>query len=715
MDFFAQQDTAKRNTSYLVGLFALAVVALTAVTYVPLMAVKLYLFSGNAVDANLTLVGGGQYAGAPVALLDWGVVGWSLVMTLVVVGCGSFYKISELNAGGSVVAEELGGEEVDAAAADPLRRRLYNVVEEMALASGLAVPRVYVLPDEQGINAFAAGYTINDAAVAVTQGALETLTRDELQAVIAHEFSHILNGDMRLNVRLIGVVHGILIISIAGRVLVEAALRSGRRTRKDGGATAALLVVGGVMAVGGWLGVMFGRMIKSAVSRQREFLADAAAVQFTRNPVGLAGALKKIAAHQAGSALVSPRAEEVSHMCFGAVSKSFKASLQGIFDSHPPIEARIRRWDPGFHPSDLHELGAALAAVEARQVSLAGAGSAAAGVMMMAAAGEVGVVPAAAGGSAPAAAPGAAMAPRPTGETPRVGGNDWAAGERELSYAIGADEVVAMIGNPGPERLVYCASLLTELPQPVMQARAEVLGATSLVYAMLMDPTPVGRRPQIDFLRQEASPGVEREVQRLWGHVRALEAEFRLPVIDLLLPTLRRMTPGQYEVFKRLVGGLIFADGQVTLFEFVVQKVLMHRLEVALGRPARQGVDFASFNGLAPDIELLLSTLAAIGHEHESEAAAAFRAGVDVLPPQIQGRMRYGWRGPVNYPQLGEVLDRLSRSSLGIKRTMINACSHCVLGDGRVTVEEIELLRALCDVLDLPLPPLVPRATRRMA
>src|SRR5690606_28971990 len=246
--------------------------------------------------------------------------------------------------GGSVVAGLLGGLPVNPATDDPDERRLVNVVEEMAIASGVPVPAIYVLPGEESINAFAAGYGVHDAAVAVTRGALKHLTRDELQGVIAHEFSHILNGDMRLNIRLIGLLHGLLLLALIGRVLLRSGGRSrGRRKEKGGSVQVALIGLGLVLL--GYIGVFFGKLIKAAASRQREYLADAAAVQFTRNPEGIAGALKKIGALGAGSRIVHPRAEELSHLYFAS---GLRSSFAGLFATHPPLVERIRRIDPSF-------------------------------------------------------------------------------------------------------------------------------------------------------------------------------------------------------------------------------------------------------------------------------------------------------------------------------------------------------------------------------
>lgn len=322
MDFFAAQDHARRTSRLLVLWFMLAVAGIIATVYLTLV-VALGL-------------GAAEYEAQPVSLWDPEL----LLLTAAGVGgiilLASTYKVIALSRnGGPAIAEELGGRLVSRSTADPLERRLINVVEEMALASGIPAPPVYVLDAEQGINAFAAGSKVTEAVVAVTRGTLEQLSRDELQGVVAHEFSHILNGDMRLNLRLIGVLHGILLLTLAGRVLMRSARGSDR-------GAAPFIMAGLALVVVGYLGVFFGKLIKAGVSRQREYLADASAVQFTRNPAGISGALKRIAG--IGSEIHHPRAEEASHMFFGS-----SAHFSRLLATHPPIETRIKRIDPSFN------------------------------------------------------------------------------------------------------------------------------------------------------------------------------------------------------------------------------------------------------------------------------------------------------------------------------------------------------------------------------
>lgn len=336
-DFFAAQDAARGRSQKLVALFLASVAGLIAAIY--------FAVAGM-------LVAGGELK----RVWDPNVFLWVAGLTVLLVGLSSLGKIMSLRSGGGAVARSVGGRPVDPATTDPDERRLINVVEEMAIASGVQVPEIYVMDAEEGINAFAAGFAPADAAVCVTRGCMRQLNRDELQGVVAHEFSHILNGDMRLNIQLIGLVFGLLVLSIVGQGMMRVVAYSGggrRRGGKDGGAAIifAILALGLILFIAGWIGVLFGRLLQSAVSRQREFLADAAAVQFTRNPGGLAGALRKIGA--AGSRVTNPQGQDVAHLFFAS---GLKLGWAGMFATHPPLEERIRAidpsWDGSFGPSE---------------------------------------------------------------------------------------------------------------------------------------------------------------------------------------------------------------------------------------------------------------------------------------------------------------------------------------------------------------------------
>ncbi|HHX8652600.1 TPA: M48 family metallopeptidase [Vibrio diabolicus] len=335
MDFFDHQDTARQRTGLLVFLFSLAVVTITGL--VSVLSIGIYYgVTGEHFDQETALT--------YVLLCFAGV--------LLVVTISSMVRLSALTSnGGRGVAESIGGKLISSNTLDAKHRQLLNVVEEMAIASGIPVPPVYVMQEERGINAFAAGMSIDDAVIGVTQGALDSFTRDELQGVIAHEFSHILNGDMRLNTRLIGVLFGITCIAHFGHLVLDNTHHTSRVSRSSSDSDkgfAVIMLIAIICLVLGWIGTLFGSMIKAAISRQREFLADASAVQFTRNDQGIAGALKKIGSHMAGSSLNTKASDEMSHMMFG---QSKISGFSGLFATHPPLEERIRRIEPGWDGS----------------------------------------------------------------------------------------------------------------------------------------------------------------------------------------------------------------------------------------------------------------------------------------------------------------------------------------------------------------------------
>ncbi|WNO60366.1 M48 family metallopeptidase [Rheinheimera sp. MMS21-TC3] len=331
-NFFAQQDLARRNTRLLIVLFALAVLLLVTLTN------AVVLFSLGFIDTS-TL--DDQYGSDP---LPWSIIAWISFFVIGAVSIAILLKWHKLRHGGKAVAESLGGVRLTPDSTEPLQRRLLNVVEEMALAANLPVPPVYLLP-ESGINAFAAGYSPADAVIGITQGALEQLNRDELQGVIGHEFSHVLNGDMRMNIRLIAILNGILFIGHVGYFLMRSGSassinRSRSSNNKNNGGGILALALGFIVI--GYLGSFIGNLIKAAVSRQREYLADASAVQFSRNPRGIAGALKVIGSHSSKSIIRSENASENSHLFFGEAISSWLS----IFATHPPLAKRIQRLDP---------------------------------------------------------------------------------------------------------------------------------------------------------------------------------------------------------------------------------------------------------------------------------------------------------------------------------------------------------------------------------
>ena len=645
-DFFQQQDRARRKTTLLVVYFGLALLALTGLVYLLLAVLFLYLPERRSAELpNLW---------SPPLLLAAG------AGVVVVVGAASLMKIAQLAAGGKVVALTLGGREVLGDTADLRQRRLLNVVEEMAIAAGVPVPPVYVLPDEAGINAFAAGHALGDAVVAVSQGSLDYLTRDELQGVVAHEFSHILNGDMRLNLRLMGLIFGILALSLIGRVLMQAAAR-GRSSSNSKDNRGGLLLLGVGLYVLGLGGAFFGRLIQAAVSRQREYLADASAVQFTRNPDGIGGALKKIGGLAEGSRIANANAGEVSHMF--VADAFFGRQLTGLFATHPPLADRIKQLDPQFdgkYPA-VRPVGVS---EEERKGPRPGRLSP--------------LVP--------------GMPPFPV---PVVG--------------LAPEAAAAHVGDVTPQEVSYAEALHAAIPEPLLAAAEEPFSARALVYCLLLDPKPTGREAQLARLRAEAEPRDYAETLRLAEPVRGLPDAARLPLVDLTVPALRQMSPGQHRAFRAQVEGLIEADQQLSLFEYALRCVLSRHLDAAFDQ-RRPRTHQRSPRRLAPQVVKVLSMLAWEGQPEADKAQAAFAAGMRSYLDGDDHVYRLLPRDQCPLAEFDAALRLLAGAVPGVKRRVVVACAACILADRQVTVREAELLRAISATLGCPMPPLTVEA-----
>jgi Zn-dependent protease with chaperone function len=580
--------------------------------------------------------------------------------TLTIIGTGSFFKTLSLARGGRAVAELLDGRLVNPNSTDAHERKLLNVVEEMAIASGVPVPQVYVMDGEAGINAFAAGHSASDAAISVTRGAMTMLTRDELQGVIAHEFSHLLNGDMKLNLRLMGLIFGILCLTVIGRILVQ--------TR---GRNNPLPLVGLVLIVFGWIGVLFGRLIQAAVSRQREFLADASAVQFTRNPSGLAGALKKIGGIAEGSRLQSHRAEEASHLFF---ANGLKSRFFG-FATHPPLIERIRALDPSFD-GKYPEVVLPDTPVTAVPPPLQG------------------VSPLA----PPPAPPSATAKPPPLPVTlpPPL---------PTAATAIAQKAIVADVGQPRPEHLEYAVDLHEAARPSILLAARDPLGAHALICAFLLSNDSSVREKQLAELGRMTSDAVRDETREMWPDVQQVPAQARIPLVDVALPALRRLSLPQFEQFRSAVNALIAGDNQTDLFEFVLQKIVMRHLDTRFYPDRRPVTQFYDLRPLARDAGILLSATAYSGADDVTQAQAAFAKGAESLGRIA--RTEIPWLPPTecDLSHLDAALDRFAQSVPQIKKNVLSACAETVAFDNVIQPREAELLRAIADSLDCPIPP----------
>jgi Zn-dependent protease with chaperone function len=662
MDFFARQDHARRQTVKLLVLFGISVAVIIGAVYVVVLLIK----QGG---------GGGTYGrhvAAPIDFWDPQLLLTVAMGTSVVIALGSLYKIAELASGGEVVAQMMGGRLVDPQTTDLAERRLLNVVEEMSLASGVPVPPVYVMDNEPAINAFAAGSQPQSAVVAVSRGCLQYLTREELQGVMGHEFSHVLNGDMRLNLRLIGIVYGILVLSIIGYFVMRSAGWAGSSSRDSEGRRndnrAAIFFIGLALYILGYLGVLLGNIIKSAISRQREFLADASSAQFTRNPASLASALKKIGGLAEGSRINDPHAHEISHMFFG---DAFAGSIFNLFATHPPLEERIRLLDPNFDGT--------YAAVE----TLAEEDAASAY------AGRAHVAPTAQDAAAAALASGLATAAPPQVRTARPVSTD-------------QGTIVRQVGNPQAEHLEHAGQLVEGLPAIILQAVREPYSARGVILALLLSREDQAvRRQQCQLLEAQAEPPLVKFVQQLSAVTDRLPAENRLPVVDMTIPALKRLSPRQYQAFRQVVEALTAADGKIDLFEYCLRVILFGYLDVQFGLRPAPTVRYKAVSAVSRPAIIVLSSLAYAGQSEPDAIQQAFQAGtrdllgrVPIAPPQ-----------QCTFDTFDAALKQLAEASPAVKRRVLDAVVACIAADGKMTIVENELLRAVAAALACPLPP----------
>ncbi len=631
MNFFEQQEQARRQTRWLLFLFVLAVIAIV-------LAIDLAVLIGlGASEAQEGLPFSARQAVTANARLLMG----ASIATLAVIGVASLVRIIRLKSGGGQVARELGGTPILAESQDPMHRRLRNVVEEIALASGVPVPEIYVLEQEQGINAFAAGFTVADAAIAVTRGALEKLSRNELQGVIAHEFSHIFNGDMRINIRLMGALFGILVLAVIGRRVLLHTRHVGSGRNK--GAGAVLLIAFALMLVG-YIGLFFGRWIKSAVSRQREYLADASAVQFTRDPESIGGALKKIAVYGEGSYLVAD-AEEVGHMLFGAGQK------MNLFATHPPLMARIQRIDPSFSRAELVDFGQRVREQDER-------------------------------------------------ERQRAERAESKARESRQS-GFDAAGIVQEIGNPGWDRMMLAAAIVASLPDPVSRAARSPDWAMELLLMCLLDGNPENREQQLLIIAEQLGGESEARVRRLLEVSSGLHPEQRLPLLELALPVIKQRSPVEHSRLLKSIDLLIRLDGEIDVFEYLVARLIGQYLWEAANprRAARSGRgDLAS---LEDEAATVLAVLAMHGHDDNAAIERAYRSGlaklgrVEVGPPDLPD----DW-----VAALDAALRRLDSLKPEGRQSLVEAMIETATMDQTVSAAELELMRVVCAVLHVPVP-----------
>lgn len=634
MNFFAAQDQARRATRWLVIVYILATALIVAgVTLI--VGVALFSVGTDGRPIDVTLLASIAVAAA-----------------LFIFG-SSLYKTSRLSAGGGRVAVDMGGTMVPADVQDPLRRQLRNVVEEMAIASGVPVPEIYVLEEESGINAFAAGFAPGDAAVAVTRGTLELLDRDELQGVIAHEFSHIMNGDMRLNIRMMGVLFGIMVLGLIGRTILRGSYHTSMISSRRNRNAPAIMMLGVGLTILGWIGVFFARIVKAAVSRQREFLADASAVQFTRQTDGIANALKKIGGYTHHSYLSAADPEEISHMLFAGGAARFTSLLA----THPPLEERIQALDPAFDANDYptldfrteHATAAASDAVTNAQSQAAGFAAS------VATAGSIG-------------------------------------------------DITESVGQPDAHHIEFARQVRRAIPESLYSAAHSAEGAFLLMVSLTM--TVAQKDRQMRIVEDQLGAARAGLVASYFEEIVAAGPTFRLPLLEIAYPTLKQRPDSQLEFLLKLIRRLIELDGDISLSEYCFYRIVASHLSQAADPGAARKSNRVPKEAARRAAVALIRLVAEHGNEDATAVDHAFAAGVAGFGQwALDEDSLTSMRSSVEV--LDNALETLRHINSAGQQSLLKAIGETITHDGKLTLVEAELLRAICAALDCPLPPLL--------
>lgn len=635
MNFFKAQDKARRNTSWLIFLFILAIVSLVILTNLLLIGTFAYMESGES----------GSFIRIFKSYLETDIIIMVSSAVSLLIILGSLYKALSLSKGGQTIAEMLGGQVIPQSTTEHDKRQLLNIVEEMSIAAGMPIPKVYLL-EESSVNAFAAGESQSSAVIGVTRGAITQLSRDELQGVIAHEFSHILNGDMHLNLNLISTLHGILLIGIIGEYILNS-MRY-RSSGKKNSASAIIIIGIGLMIIG-YAGTFFGKWIKASVSRQREFLADASAVQFTRNKDTIAGALKKIGGLENGSLLETPSASQYSHAYFAdGVSHYFDS----MFATHPPLKKRIKKIDPAWD-------GRYIVTKHDKKTNK-----------------------------------------EETKETPAGSIAGVAVAAAILSST---EQIISQIGTINDYGIQYAHELIANIPEKLRAAAQSPYSARAIVYTLLIREQK-NKNDAWENLKKHADETIPALTKKLLTESQDLNEQLILPLLELCVNTLKELSENQYKQFSHTINAIVEHDKTVDLNEWVIQRLVLQQLDehFSLRKPAK--AKHAYLGAVKTDAEVMLSLIAYIEHnDDEISAQRAFEVGKKDIGAHA---FKIIPKKELSLKKLNDSIDQLMQLKPLLKSRILKACAALIMSDGKTTQKGLELFRTISSNLDCPSPPL---------
>jgi Zn-dependent protease with chaperone function len=663
MNFFEQQNVARKKSLFLGMIFIFALVLIASST--SLIAYFILHLSGIT----------------PLPLKDWVVsrdCGSIFGVTLLIIAGGSFYQLLNLAKGGEAVAKMAKGRKVDMSSSEPHERIFINTVEEMSIASGTPMPTLYIMDNEQAINAFVAGYEPTECVLVITLGALNTLTRDELQGVIGHEYSHILNGDMRINVRLIAMLAGILLFGQIGQFLLRTSTHRSRFSRSRSYSTsttknkgsALILFIGLAMIIIGYIGLFCGRIIKAAISRQREYLADAASVQFTRNPEGIASALYKISDINDGSRLVSTfHAEDINHLCF---SESIKMNLSGLLASHPPLPERISAIDKSF-----------LVRFRARKNAQKSKGS---------------------------------KQEKPvSSQTTGHAGNAFDQNQLGSSF-ISPPPIISRaptasplrkkqlpVGMVSPAHLDYAITLLAGIPSSTKKLAHNPDSAKTLLMSLMINETANDLHSKaLSLLSDEGKASLTAgRTSNISTLVEGITKPQRIPLIEMAIASLKSLSQEQRQCFIKDLVTLANIDSKFTFFEFSLITLVKQQLSPKHGKKIKS--KYHSYKNVTKEISLIIKMFATASSQNQQAREKLY----DHAMQSFSAEIKWANTPKTKAENISHALNKLRLISPLLKQPFLESCAECVLEDKAINHREYELLRLVATVIDCPMPPLL--------